>query len=280
MLKAAATVLLIAACGPSTPGPETTPEPERPVTTVEVIREEPPPEEGPAEAPREAMLVKGIATPLREGEAPSVRITEPRKNAVVKRGPVKVKLAVKGWPTLASGPYVAVVVDDLPPIRVDDPSQAIELTADRLGGAELAEGSHLLRAFAVRGSGESVREANAFAATTFHLGSRTDGWGFEPAGPFLTLHLPSGAYRGDTSAAILLDFHLTRPAAGQKVKVSVGEAITGEISEWVPHHLQDLPDGPNTLVLELVGADGAPVAGAFRRVSRTFTVERGAVASE
>ncbi len=260
-------VLLLSACGGETPSPENAePATARPVTTVEVIREEPPPDE-PAEAPRDPMLVKGVASVAPE-TAPDVRITEPRKNAVVKAGPVKVKLAVKNWPTMPNGPYLAVIVDDRPPIRVDDPAAAVEI-------ADLEEGSHLVRAMAVRSSGESLRQAGAVAATTFHVGRRTANWGFNPSGPYLTLNLPSGTYQGDGAATVMLDFQIANPAAGQKVKVSVGDVISGDIADWVPHHLSDLPDGANTVVLEIVGADGTPLSGAFRRATRTFTIQRG-----
>jgi hypothetical protein len=266
--------LLFAGCGATQPGSREPPRTAAPrdETTVEVIREEPPPETA-AETPREPALIKGVTSRSGEGENPDVRIVEPRKNAIVKHGPVKVRLAVENWPTAPRGPYVAVVVDDQAPIRVEDPAQPVDL-------GELQEGSHLVRAFAVLASGESIKDGHGFAWTTFHLGRRTDGWDFDDRKPFLTMNLPAGTYEGDAASAILLDVIVAHPEAGMKVKVSVGDGVSGEMTEWVPHHLQDLPDGPSTVVVELVDAQGAAVPGPFGRVTRTITVARAAAPAE
>lgn len=262
-------LLALAGCGGTTPEASESPHSAAPrdETSVEVIREEPPPET-PAEAPREPALVKGVSSRVGT-EAPDVRILEPRKNAVVKHGPFRVKLAVKNWPTAPRGPYVAVALDDQAPIRVEDVAAPVDL-------GEVAEGSHLVRAYAALGSGEAIDDGHGYAAVVFHVGNRTADWGFDATKPHLTLNWPSGTYTGDAAAAILLDVLVTNAAAGMKAKVTVGDAISAEMTEWVPHHLHDLPDGLNAVTVELFDPAGAPVPGPFGRATRIITVSRGA----
>ena len=75
-------------------------------------------------------------------------------------------------------------------------------------------------------------------------------------------------------ALSLLDFFVTNAQLapdGHRVRWTL-DGQTGEITSWVPHFIDNLAEGEHSLQLQLVGADGQPVAGPFNDTTRTFTV--------
>jgi hypothetical protein len=48
--------------------------------------------------------------------------------------------------------------------------------------------------------------------------------------------------------------------------------VSGEITSWQPHYIENLPVGEHEIRLTLIGPDGEPVEGLFNDTTRTFSV--------
>lgn len=273
---------LASACG----GRAATPEPAPSATaantggeqlgTGQALTNVPPSAEPPAPPPPPPVrVVAGERTPLPAGNTPRVAITAPRDNSVARTNRVEVRLRVTDWPAPQDMRHVHLIVDNEPYRRIDDPSRPVVLE-------NLSEGTHVLRAFPGWGSHESVKTPGAFAVSVFHVGRRSADFTFDRRAPLLTYSRPKGEYAGADAERVLLDFYVSNvpsdalSATGHRVRYAIDGALTGEATSWAPHFIENLPSGPHTIVLELLGPDGALVPGPFNRTERTITIVRGA----
>ena len=278
------TSLLVVACGSSsTPAPEYPPEPavENGATTVEVERVDVQPEPEPQPpAPPPVQVVAGENTPI-EGATPSLRLTAPRTGstytaAQLARGPLMVRATLRNWVLGADpGNHVHFVVDNEPYMAVRDVSQPVNLSAIMQTnlGHELAPGTHVLRVFPSRPQHESVKEAGAFQVITFVYQTPTPDFAFDVRAPLLTYSRPKGC--NVVGQRVMLDFFVantTLAADGVKVHYTIDDGVSGDITTWVPHFIENLALGEHHIRLSLVGADGQPVAGPFNDTTRTITV--------
>jgi hypothetical protein len=274
-LLAAVAVLAVtaAACGSSEP---------EPYDATDVVQPEPdpvppPPDEPAPPAQPPVTVTPGETGPLPEGPAVTVKILAPRRDQVIKRGAVKVRLQVRNWQTAAAGPHVHVILDNEPYRRIDDPSQPIDL-------GELPEGTHWLRVFPSRASHESVKTEGAFAAVRFFVGARpADTTAVPSPNPTLTYSRPTGTYEGEAMRRLLLDFFLTDvelAPTGSKVHYWIDGANEGDITAWVPHYIENLAPGQHRITLELRDAQNAPIPGPFNRTEREITLSATATAAD
>lgn len=273
-ILAAAALSLALACGSDPPPPAEYPPVEAPppvVTTepvVEPVVEEPTP-------PPPVQLVAGEHTPI-EGDTPTLKIKSPAAGKVIRSGDVLVKLEVKNWALTADGPHLHLIVDNEPYIAIRDVSKPINVSAlvrDNLGH-ELAEGSHVIRLFPGRGHHESVKSAGAFASLVFHVKKKSEGFAFDPAAPLLTFSRPKGCVT--LGSRVLVDFFVTNAelsTESARVRYTV-DGVTGDITTWAPHFIENLPEGEHTLQLTLVNVEGTPIAGPFNDTTRTFSVAK------
>jgi hypothetical protein len=278
LAAALAAFSLGAACGGTTQAApaSATPPTENGEATVEVVRvDEPPMAEPEPSGPPPITVIAGESTPI-DGAMASLMLMAPRAEQVITRGGVTVRVRLNNWPLAADpGNHVHFIVDDEPYFAVRDLSQPVDLAAlvrTNLGH-ELAEGSHVLRMFPSRPQHESVKSAAAFQAVSFAFRTATPGFSFNPSAPLLTYSRPKGC--NVLGQRVLLDFFVTNAALsaeGFKVRYAIDDAASGEISRWVPHFIENLPEGEHRLRLTLIGADGQPVAGPFNDTTRTFTV--------
>ncbi len=278
LAAALASISLSAACGASThaAAAAATPPRENGEATVEVVRvDEPPMPEPQPSGPPPITVIAGESTPV-EGPMASLLLTAPRNGATIARPPVLVRATLRDWALSADpGNHVHFIVDDEPYFAVRDLSQPVDLAAlvrTNLGH-ELAEGSHVLRVFPSRPQHESVKSGAAFQVVTFAVRAATPGFSFNPSAPLLTYSRPKGC--NVLGQRVLLDFFVTNAALsaeGFKVRYAIDDAASGEITRWVPHFIENLPEGEHRLHLTLIGADGQPVAGPFNDTTRTFTV--------
>jgi hypothetical protein len=271
----------IACSSGSEPPPEYPPvgEPE-PVTTTTVTREplpEPPP-------PPPVQIVAAERTPL-EGSPPSLRIRAPRANQLVRRGNVMLNVQLTGWDLAPEpGKHVHVIVDNEPYIAVRDVSEPIDLNAlvQTNLGHELAAGTHVVRVFPSHNHHESVKDGTPFAMVVFHYQSRTEGFALDPRAPLLTYSRPKGC--NVAGERVLLDFYLANvdalAADGTRVHYAIDGEVSGDIVQWAPHYIENLPVGEHTVELVLVGADGAAIAGPFNDTTRTITVAETCAAAQ
>ncbi len=221
-------------------------------------------------------VVAGEREPI-EGPAPTLRILAPRSGQRIARGDVMVRLQLRNW-ALAPDPgaHVHVIVDNEPYIAVRDVSQPLNLTQlvhDNLGH-DLAPGTHVLRVFPSRGHHESVKTPGAFAMTVFTVGQPTEGFSFDADAPLLTYSRPKGCYTA--GQRVLLDFYLTNTELSETVNrvhyVIDQGGLEGDITEWTPYWIENLPAMEHTIQLSLVDAQGQPVPGPFNATTRTIRV--------
>jgi hypothetical protein len=219
-------------------------------------------------------MVVGEPTAI-EGATPTLRITAPRNNATIRTGNVSVRVNLANW-ELASpqGPHVHLILDNEPYIAIRNTGAPIDLNAVVLEnlGHELAEGTHVLRMFPSRGHHESVKDAGAFATVTFHYRSATPDFAFDASAPLLTYSRPKAC--NVAGERVLVDFFVsntTLAPEGPRVRWTL-DGRSGEITRWAPHYIENLSNGSHEIRLELLGADGTPIAGPFNDTSRTFTV--------
>jgi hypothetical protein len=230
----------------------------------------------PAPPPPPVQVVAGENTPL-EGAAPTLHIKVPRDGALIKADTVEITLDIKNWPLTPDGNHIHLILDNEPYMAVRDVSKPIELRALVLKelGHELAEGTHLLRAFPGRGHHESVKDAGAFDEKTFSFKTKSADFKFDAKAPLLTYSRPKGCV--DLGSRALLDFYVNNAklsATDDRVHFSIDGTVTGDIVSWVPQYIENLPEGEHKIELTLQDAKGAAVPGPFNDITRTIKVAK------
>ena len=271
---AIALCLPLAACGSSSqraemPNPTST---DQSADDMALANNEPAPTEEAIAAPPPQLVVIGENTAL-EGPMPTLTVQAPRNGSTVRRGDVTIRWTLRNWELSAEGSHVHVIVDNEPYIAVRStaPINLTQLVRENLGH-ELSEGTHVVRMFASRGHHESVKDAGAFAVFTFNNHTATPDFAFDASAPLLTFSRPKGC--NVTGSAVLLDFFATNaPLAPDQFRVRYTlDSVSGEITEWRPHHMQNLALGSHEVRLELLNTAGELVPGSFNDTTRTFTV--------
>jgi hypothetical protein len=234
----------------------------------------------PPPAPEPVRITAGERRPT-PTPAPRVAFTAPRNGATVREDRLEVRLNVQNWRNVtdaADHRHIHLVLDNEPYRRVDDPRQPVVLE-------HLSPGTHVLRAFPGWETHETVKDApGAFAMVMFHVGQPAQNFGFTPRAPLLTYSRPKGEVNGTEADRILLDFYLTNvPAAdlgaqGVRVRPTIDGHAMDDLAAWVPYYIENLPDGPHTIGLQLIGRDGSPLAGPFNTVENHITVNHAAPA--
>jgi hypothetical protein len=231
----------------------------------------PPPPPAPPPTPPSITAGERRAVPT---PTPTVAITAPRDNSTLRENRLEVRLNVQHWRNVtdaADRRHVHLILDNNEYLRVDDPTRPYVLE-------NLAEGTHVLRAFPGWETHESVKTDGAFALVVFHVGRPSQGWTFNRRAPLLTYSRPKGAMNGADADRILLDFYLSNvPAAdlgaqGVRVRPTLDGQALSDLTQWVPYYLEHLTDGEHTLVLDLLGRDGQALPGPFNHVERRITV--------
>jgi len=233
---------------------------------------EPAPAEELVAAPPPQLVVIGDHTPL-EGRVPTLTVQAPRNGSTVRRGDVTIRWTLRNWELSAEGSHVHVIVDNEPYIAVRStaPINLTQLVRENLGH-ELSEGTHVVRMFPSRGHHESVKDAGVFAVFTFNNHTATPDFAFDASAPLLTFSRPKGC--NVAGSEVLLDFFTTNaPLAPDQFRVRYTlDGVAGEITEWRPHHMQNLTMGSHEIHLELLNAAGEAAPGLFNDTTRTFTV--------
>ena len=208
-----------------------------------------------------------------EGATPTLTVQAPRNGSTVRRGDVMIRWTLRNWELSAQGSHVHVIVDNEPyiAVRSTDAINLTQLVRDNLGH-ELSEGTHVVRMYPSRGHHESVKDPGAFAIFTFNNHTATPDFAFDASAPLLTFSRPKGC--NVTGSEVLLDFFVSNATLAPdafRVRYTL-DGVAGEITEWRPHHMQNLALGAHEIHLELLNAAGEPVPGMFNDTTRTFTV--------
>ncbi len=228
----------------------------------------------PAPPPPPVQVVAAENSPI-EGAAPTVKLRAPRDGQLITTDKVDVTLAVTNWGLTPDGNHIHLIVDNEPYIAVRDVSKPIDLAAlvQKELGKPLSEGTHVLRVFPGRGHHESVKSGAAFDLKVFHYKQKTPGFAFDPKAPLLTYSRPKGC--SDLGSRVLLDFFVKNtelsPTAS-RVRYVIDGNLSGEITSFTPHYIENLTTGEHQLQLTLLDANNAPIAGLFNDTTRTITI--------
>jgi len=227
-------------------------------------------------------LTQGIASPDPAAPLPTVKILAPTKDQIIapdKAADFAIKLDVKNWKTAQGDAHVHLILDDKPYKPIYDPKAPLKLS-DLTGADALAPGQHILVAFPSRANHESVKTKGAVAITEFWIGKKGDKVQ-DTTKPLVIYSRPKGEYKGDMANHVLVDFQLandTLAADKDHVHITVtGPGIDGEkaadaTSFGAPFYLDNLQDGPYTVKVDLLGADGKPLAGPWNSTTRSITI--------
>ena len=219
----------------------------------------------------------------------SVKIVSPAANEVIpmpaavegqpapKGARVEVKVTVENFETFkdeatGKGQHVQLVLDGRPLGDWFDPSKPWIFPA-------LPKGTHVLLAFVQRPWDESIREAGAFAAVTFHVGEKGGKPAFDASQPTITVTSPRGKIKKADAAKVLFDFFetgcklgpATDPEACQLV-YRLNQDPQKVLTAWEPVFWENVPVGKHTYVAALykgekrVDAPYALMQGAFEVV--------------
>lgn len=213
---------------------------------------------------------------------PQVSILSPRSDDVIDSDNVDVRLQVKGFDlyqdeTLGLGPHLNIFIDSEFYGSIYDVSTPLELKG-------LTPGTHTLRAIATSAWNESIKTAEAYAQTTFHIYTKTPLVEPPEGLPLLTFNQPSDEYGAEP---ILLDYYvnpvpppstedeeLALTPQGWKVRATInGEPFI--FDQWEAIYLKGFKSGKNWVQLELLDANTQPIASLFNNTARVIEYHPG-----
>lgn len=164
------------------------------------------------------------------------------------------------------GQHIHFILDNTPYAALYKPEHSVTVPLNS---------EHYLMSFLSRSYHEAIKTPDAHKLVKFKIDA--EGKLQEEATPkdiALFYSRPKGAYKGDDTKALLLDFYIangTLGADGHKVKASInGQDFT--LDQWVPYEILNLPMGENTVKLTLVDKDGNAVTGDNVSVERKINL--------
>ncbi|MCL2723813.1 MAG: hypothetical protein FWD69_05190 [Polyangiaceae bacterium] len=282
--------VLLAACGggsdnlppppPPPPPPAAAVDASTTATTTEPVEAAPPPK-APA-AP--VTLTQGAASPDPTPPTPIVKIAAPTRDQVIpanKASDFAVKLDVKNWQTAKGSSHVHLILDNKPYMAIYDTKAPTKLS-ELAGGESIADGMHVLVAFASRANHESVKLKDAITTTTFWVGKKGDAKADPTKKPMLIYSRPKGENNGEMANHLLVDFQLLNATLAEgkdhvKVVVSgpgIDKDLTANVTKFgPPFYLDNLQNGAYTIKTELLDGSGKLVEGPWNSTTRTFKID-------
>lgn len=168
------------------------------------------------------------------------------------------------------GPHLKAILDN-------QPAQDIYNLDEPITFSELLPGSHTLRVFAVLPWGESFKNTDAYAQTTFHILAPTAENTPDPNLPLLTYNEPQGTFGAQP---VLLDFYLNNAplhlVATENTEDSIQDwrircTVNGQtflFNQWQPVYLKGLKLGQNWVQISLINEQGELIDNAFNSTIR------------
>ena len=211
---------------------------------------------------------------------PQVRITSPRNGATLQETSVAVELQVRDLPIyrdqdLGLGPHLHLFLDDQPYQAIYDPESSLTL-------ADLAPGTHTLRAFAVRPWNESFKNEGAYDQVTFDVFAASPQNSPDDSQALLTYGQPQGSYGAEP---IMLDFYLTNAPLHWVAEADESMSdwrlrctVNGEsfvFDRWQPIYLKGFNPGKNWVKLELIDENGSLIDNALNTGIRVIDYNPG-----
>ncbi len=139
----------------------------------------------------------------------------------------------------------------------------------------LAEGHYISLAFLSRSYHESIKNPNTTVLHQFNVGKPANGQDIDATKPLLFYSRPKGDYIGEKDISrVMLDFFLVNTDLekdGNRVRATIN-GTSFLLDKWVPYMMEGLPEGENTLKLELLNKNGNPIPGPYNVVERKFNL--------
>jgi hypothetical protein len=225
-----------------------------------------------------------------QARQPRLRVLSPREGQVLPAGDWSLELELQDWPLvdagdLGLGPHVVVQVDQQAPLRISGPDPAAPLVTDtapgdtrlRLTLPPMEPGSHRVTVYAARPWGEAVKAGGASDQIRVHRVAPNPLGVPAPGTPQLIPVSPEALSPGQP---VLIDW-LLRDAPlqglregdeGWRLRITVnGDSFL--VDENTPLWLRGWRNGSNTVLLELVDAQGAPLNPPFNSVVREVWID-------
>ncbi|QCR24109.1 hypothetical protein [Pontibacter sp. SGAir0037] len=139
---------------------------------------------------------------------------------------------------------------------------------------EISEGDHVILSFLSRSYHESLKHQNAYDLRVVTVGNPKQRINFDVNAPHMFYSRPKGEYIGADAEHIMLDFYLvntTLASNGNKVRATIN-GTEFMLDKWMPHIIEGLPMGENTIKLELLDKNGKVMPGPYNSVERTITL--------
>lgn len=156
---------------------------------------------------------------------------------------------------------------------VDDHDEFFDQIAEADIPFTLEDGAHIIRAFACRSFGESLKMTKNFISGVFYMNKKGP-LAMDLKKPFLTYNEPQGVYE-DATKPILLDFYISNCALskdGYKVRVTIDGTNERFLYDWTPYYIYGLPRGNHSIRLELISPQNTVVPGIFNDVKKEFSI--------
>lgn len=180
-----------------------------------------------------------------------------------------IDLNIENYPMEAGWQGFEVVINDQEPERFYTAQKGWALPLERLN-----KGANILKIYAVRSWGESIKNPEAFAFVPFFYEVKAGLSWVSPKLPILTLVSPRGNYEGEDAKKILFDFLVHNPEQTQET-YTVHYTLNGhklKLSSGKAYHFYNLSTDEYELRLEVVNAREIPLGQEVTRSSRRFKV--------
>ena len=211
---------------------------------------------------------------------PQVKIVSPRPDQTFSETRLSAKIELRGLSIYKEektelGPHLKVILDNQPAQNIYELDQPIEFS-------NLAPGSHTLRVLSVLPWGESFKNEEAYAQTTFHIFAKAEENVPNPDLPLLTYSEPQGSFGAQP---VLLDFYLSNAplhlVASEDEEDNVRDwrircTINGQtftFDRWQPIYLKGLEPGQNWVQLSLIDEQGNTIDNKFNSTVRVVNYE-------
>lgn len=223
-------------------------------------------------------IIQELKQELRQ-YSPQVRITEPGAEKTFNQTDVTLKLTVEDLPIfqddrLHLGNHLNLIVDN-------EPFQSIYSLDEPIIIKNLAPGTHTVRVFAVTPWGESFKNQDAYAQTTFSVLTQTNANQPNTNLPLLTYNSPTGTFGAEP---VLLDFYLNYPnqvigsvnpnANNQSWQIrATVNGTSFMIKDWQPYYLKGFEPGKNWVQLELIDEKGNNIENVYNNTVRVVNYD-------
>ena len=193
----------------------------------------------------------------------------------------KIMMKVPNWEQAPPGSYLQFVLDGRPLPAVTDFRGGIKLL-DLVGPEGIADGEHVLAAYACRPNHESLKGPDGISAHRFWIGKKAPDT-YKGTAPMLVLGRPHGEYSGNAAYDILIDWYVLNAVVADKqyqIRLTLKgpglpeEGVERYTKEWRPWSIVSAQTGEYTLKAELLDKNGNVAPGTWTTVTRTFTVKR------